>query len=417
MKAAGIIAEYNPFHQGHAHQIQECRRQSDCDHVIVLMSGNFVQRGTPAVFDAYSRAEMALRGGADLVLSLPVWSATASAEGFARGAVRLLRDLRLPEAFSFGLEVPEEQSASGTLRDLEKLAALLAEEPEEYRSALRAGMKEGLSFPAARSRAAAALLPQAADLLATPNNLLATEYLKALHDTNAPLIPIPVRRIGSAYHDAAPSPLCSATAVRAQLEKTGTLPAEGLPASVLPVYERLLNASHSGAFLTADDFSELLFYRLEQLDAAELVAYADVSRELAARLLEKKEGCFTVSELWQAVKCRQLTQTRLMRAFFHILLSLTKDALAAYEALPHIPYTQVLGCRRSALPLLGRLCETADVPILVRPAADARRLPAAASALYKVEARANALYRRLLYQKTGLLLPEESRRRFEPLDD
>lgn len=415
MKTAGIIAEYNPFHQGHAYQIRECRRQSGCDFLIVLMSGNFVQRGTPAVFDAHSRAEMALRGGADLVLSLPVWSATASAEGFAQGAVRLLRDLHLPEAFSFGLEVPDGKNAAETLRELEQIAALLVEEPEEYRCALRAGLKEGLSFPAARSRAASALLPQALSLLATPNNILAVEYLKALKNTGAPLTPIPVRRIGSAYHDDAPAPLCSAAAVRARLEKTGTLPAEGLPASVLPVYKRLLNASRPGAFLAADDLSELLFYRLDRLDAAELASYADVSPELAARLLQKKDGCFAISELLKAVQCRQLTQTRLMRAFLHIILSLKKDALAAYEALPRIPYTQVLGCRRSALPLLGRLCETASVPILVRPAADSRRLDAPAAALYAVEAQANALYRRLLYQKTGCLLPEENRRRFEPL--
>lgn len=415
MKVAGIIAEYNPFHQGHAHHLQECRRQTGCDWLIVLMSGNFVQRGTPAIFDARSRAEMALRGGADLVLSLPVWSATASAEGFARGAVRLLRDLKLPEAVSFGLEVPEGSDAAKTLEELTEIAGLFCREPEAYRAALRAGMKEGLSFPAARCRAAAQLLPQAASLLATPNNILAVEYLKAMQTLSAPLVPVPVKRIGSGYHDAAPAAVCSATAVRSQLETTGRLPAEGIPAAVLPVYERLLSASRSGAFLTAEDFSQLLFYRLEQLDAEGLSAIADVSPELANRLLQKKGSCFTVSELCQAVKCRQLTHTHLMRAFCHILLSLTKASQSVYEALPYVPYTQVLGCRQSALPLLGLLTEASAVPILVRSSTDPARLSAPAAALYAAEEQANALYRRVLFQKTGLLLPEEARRKFEPL--
>ncbi len=414
MKAAGIIAEYNPFHKGHAYQIEECRRQTGCDYVIVLMSGNYVQRGEPAVFDAYSRAEMALRGGADLILSLPIWTATASAEGFCEGAVRLLDALHLPEAISFGVEVPAGETATKTLQLLCELAQLLAAEPAAYRTALREGLKQGLSFPAARSKAVSSLLPHCTALLDTPNNILAAEYLKAIEKTGAALTPFCVERIGSGYHDRTMSDICSATALRAHFAKTGTLPTEGIPTAALPVYNRLLSQMRPGCFLAADDFSDLLFYRLEGLSAQELSCFADISLSLARRILKCREESFCISELCAAVGHRQLTQTGLMRGLLHVLLSMKKDALCAYKELPHPPYTQVLGCKKSALSLLSHLRKFADVPILVR-ASDCALLRGHAATLYETERQANTLYRRMLYRKTGCRIPEELRRKFEPL--
>ncbi len=149
MKVAGIIAEYNPLHEGHIHHLNECRRLTGCDYLIVVMSGNFVQRGTPAVFDAAFRAETAIRAGADLVLELPLWSATSSAEGFARGGVRLLKSLKLPETLCFGIEVPDGSSEEHTFAALNSAATYLTDESEDFRAVLQAALRQGLSFPQA----------------------------------------------------------------------------------------------------------------------------------------------------------------------------------------------------------------------------------------------------------------------------
>ena len=175
MRVVGIIAEYNPFHQGHAYQIKKARELTQADFIIVAMSGNFVQRGAPAMFDKYTRAHAALLSGADLVLELPVSIATGSAEAFARGGVRLLHDTGIVTDLCFGSEC-------GDLSSLERLAAFLVEEPTDYKLHLQDGLKQGLSFPAAREQAVRFSDPSLpAELLGMPNNLLGLEYLKALH--------------------------------------------------------------------------------------------------------------------------------------------------------------------------------------------------------------------------------------------
>ena len=165
MKVTGIIAEYNPFHQGHAYHLARARELTGADRLLVVMGGNFMQRGEPAIVDKYARAEMALKNGADLVLELPAAAATGSAEYFAEGAVELLDASGVVDALCFGSEL-------GKLAPLEKAAALLLEEPEEYRQLLREELKRGKNFPEAREIALSAFFPER-ELLSAPNNILA----------------------------------------------------------------------------------------------------------------------------------------------------------------------------------------------------------------------------------------------------
>ena len=173
MKTAGIIAEYNPFHTGHEYQINYIKEKLRTDYVVIAMSGDFVQRGTPALFSKYVRAEMALRSGADLVLELPVSISSASAELFARGGVQLLDGLGVTDILCFGSECG----------DTDALAKILAEEPEAFQDALRRNLKDGMTFPKARSMALSAVFPESEkyqQLLSSPNNILGIEYCKAI---------------------------------------------------------------------------------------------------------------------------------------------------------------------------------------------------------------------------------------------
>ena len=179
MKITGIIAEFNPLHNGHALLFKRAREITGADIIIVILSGAFVQRGAPALFSKYARSEAALACGADLIVELPVFSACASAEYFAEGALRLLFDLGA-DSFVFGSE-------AGTLEGLLPLSGLLCEEPQEYRIALKDALATGLSFPAARKKAVLSIMPDAAPLLDEPNNLLGLEYLKVCKKRGYPM--------------------------------------------------------------------------------------------------------------------------------------------------------------------------------------------------------------------------------------
>ena len=213
MKTAGIIAEYNPFHKGHEYQIKYTKERLKADYVIVAMSGDYVQRGTPALISKHARAEMALRCGADLVLEMPVSVSTASAEAFAMGGVSLLDGLGVVDMLCFGSE-------SGEISALKELAEILVEEPEEYKKLLKSFLSEGLTFPAARSQALTEyfknprnfngddfdgvltpLLNEVTQILNTPNNILGIEYCKALLRLNSRICPVTIRREGMGYHE------------------------------------------------------------------------------------------------------------------------------------------------------------------------------------------------------------------------
>lgn len=197
MKTAGIIAEYNPFHTGHEYQINYIKEKLRTDYVVIAMSGDFVQRGTPALFSKYVRAEMALRSGADLVLELPVSISSASAELFARGGVQLLDGLGVTDILCFGSEC-------GDTDALMELAKILAEEPEAFQDALRRNLKDGMTFPKARSMALSAVFPEAEkyqQLLSSPNNILGIEYCKAILRENSSISPVSIKREGNDYHE------------------------------------------------------------------------------------------------------------------------------------------------------------------------------------------------------------------------
>ena len=229
MNVIGIIAEYNPFHKGHAYQIEKIKREVQADYAIIAMSGDFVQRGAPALVDKYCRAQMALSSGADLVLELPVLFASSSAEYFAKGGVSLLCHTGVVTHLGFGTE-------NGQLSVFQKIAGVLLKEPELYADMLNVHLKNGFSFPNARAKALQAYFASTGDVsfppvwetLSLPNNILAIEYLKALAQLGSSIIPYPIKRQGNGYHDISrEGSFCSAAAIRAFAK--GCRPQHGYP--------------------------------------------------------------------------------------------------------------------------------------------------------------------------------------------
>ena len=400
MKIAGIIAEYNPFHNGHLYHIEETKRRTGCDALVVVMSGDFVQRGVPAVTDRYLRAEAALRCGADVVLELPAYGATASAEDFALAGVRALTGLSCVDVISYGAE--DADRGTGTFRSI---AQFLLDEPGAFKQTLLAHVREGNSYARARSMALAEFFPEAAELLAKPNNILAVEYEKAILTTGSAVATCAISRSDLGYHDTTVDSVCSATAIRNALAEGGLIPAETVPAEVLPLYSDITATSA----VTADDFSDMLFAELSSHTPETLSAIYDVPADLANRILEQARLPFTWTSLAESVKCKAYTRSRIDRALCHCLLHLT-TADADIFRVGDLPYLRVLGFRKDAEQLISAMERSSRIPLLVRFLRDSGRLQEESTEILATDLRASALYSQVLYKKTGVIREDTHRR-------
>ena len=378
MKTVGIIAEYNPFHNGHLYQMLEARKRAEADYVVVVMSGDFVQRGDPALLDKWVRARMALDAGADLVLELPVRSACASAEYFAQTGVSMLSLLGAVDAISFGYESIALQGGvdlgsliQTDLRPLQEAAAFFSrEETKEYREQLKKRLGSGLTYAKARMDAYLNMSGNEvpAELLSSPNNILAIEYMKALIRLNSSMEVIPVPRTGAGYHDmklpghsAAEHPAsassvlpASASAIRAAIARQEDVSAH-MPDTALRLMMEEIRARRA---LVPSDLDLPLHDALLR-NADHLEEYLDVSPDLANRI-RAQLGEYTGFESFAArLKTRQVTLTRIKRSLMHILLDLRQGDEEAQ-------YARVLGFRRSAGELLHQISERSSIPLITK---------------------------------------------------
>ena len=400
MKTAGIIAEFNPFHLGHQYLIDHIRRERKADYIIAAMSGDFVQRGEPAVFSKHLRAKAALAVGADLVIELPVRFSTASAEGFAMGGVQLLDSLGVVDELCFGCETPDNDA-------LWKAADLLLKEPALFRSVLKEELKKGRTFPKARQEALNACPGGSAlpgGLLSGPNNILAVEYVKALKKTGSPMVPVPILRQGNGYLDpdlSGPS-FPSALALRRALktlepDAAASVWEAHVPPGSFAVFRQALADK---SWIVPEDLSLLLRYRLLSETAASLEQYADISRDLANRIYALRLCAQGFEETAQLMKSRQLTRSHVMRGLLHILLNLKKEE-------PPLRYVRVLGLRRRSSGLLKSIKNQGKLPLVIKPASSREYLSDSDSIF------ASDLYQTLLSAKTGQ--PFKTDPRFSPV--
>lgn len=376
MKTVGIIAEYNPFHNGHLYQLKKAKEITGADFAVVVMSGDFTQRGTPAVFDKYTRCRLSLLAGADLCIELPVVFATASAELFAKGAVSLLSALGV-DALCFGSEC-------GEIAPLQEIASLLFAEPPAYKEALNKALKEGLSFPSARALAVrecahagslsgvdvsssgslSGVDAAASDILGSPNNILGIEYLKALlalekNGQHAP-VPYTIKREGDGYlsHTLSEESFCSAMALRKGIAEENPDLLRYVPESIR---QEFADTCQTKSALCADDFSGMLFYKLLSEKNSGYDAYLDVSSDLSDKIRKNLASFTTFSAFCEgSLKSKDITLTRVYRSLLHILLSIKKEDLPAAA-----PYARILGFREASIEVFGCLSKE-NIPLLSR---------------------------------------------------
>lgn len=372
MKAVGVIAEYNPFHHGHAWHLAEIRRRLGPDTpVVCVLSGNWVQRGECALTDKWTRTTMALRGGADLILELPLPWAISSAEGFARGGVEVLMATGVVDKLSFGSE-------SGNGPALHRVADAM--ESEAYREALREELKGGTSFPVARQKAAERVLGEIEIDLKNPNDSLGVEYLRCAQKR---LEGYPVLRQGVSHDSDSPANgYASATMLRrvarqGEWEELSRWAAEGD-----------VDLLKKAGIARMEHIERAMLYRLRQMGEADFTMLPDsgVAEGLPARLCRSAEQAGSLEEFYTFAKTRRYAHSRIRRLALWAFLGLTEADRPEGPA-----YLRVLGSNDRGRELLKEMKTAASLPILTKPA-HSRDLPSAAQRLFELECRATDLF-------------------------
>lgn len=416
MKINGIIAEYNPFHNGHKYQIENAKAATSADYTIVVMSGNFVQRGAPALLNKFKRAEAALTNGADLVLELPMYYAASSAEYFAAGAVSLLDKLNVIDNLCFGSEC-------GDIGILQEIAKILATEPESYASALRQALRQGMSYPTARAMALTEYDSQLAkhhDIFSSPNNILGIEYLKAIYRRNSSINAYTTLRAGAGYHDAdITCRYCSASGIRHAIAVNATSDAaihlsEGaynIPREQMPenAYDILSGCLEQRTFLDTNDLSAALHYKLLSEGSKGFAQYLDVTEDLSDRICNHLYEFRSFDSFCGLLKTKDMTYSRISRCLIHILLNMTTATMEQYRSMDDTPYARVLGFRKDAAPLLNAIKNNSSIPMITKLSDASEQLPENAWNMLKNDIEMNTIYESTVAQKSGNAMINEYR--------
>ena len=354
-KVVGIIAEYNPFHNGHSYHIQNTKAQTGADFVVAVMTGNFTQRGNTSVVNKWEKTKMALNGGVDLVIELPTIYSISSAENFANGAVKILNTLGIVDAISFGMEAND-------ISTLNNIANVLNSEPPEYKTLLEHELGKGNSFPKARDNALMMYLndiKRYANVLKGSNNILAIEYLKALKKQKSNLVPVGIKREKVYYNSTKIiDEYASSTGIRNlllhnQIEEVRRV----VPAKV---FSMLLENIRQGTYvldLTAYNYE--IIYKLRSMSVKEIANLPDVSEGLENLIKDVSNKTNNLIELINGIKSKRYTQTRIQRILLYALLGITKKDMEVSKKM--VPYIRVLGCSENGKMLLSQISPKAKV--------------------------------------------------------
>lgn len=377
MKAVGLVTEYNPFHNGHLYHLNKAMELTGTDISVAVMSGDFVQRGEPAVLDKYTRTSMALNSGVNLVVELPVNYAVSSAESFAAGALKVL-DYIKADSIAFGSE-------SGDIERLSKLAHILCDNEDTLYKEISKCTANGISYAAARQKVVEKLTDKdTAAMLTSSNNILAVEYLKAIIKNNYAIKPYTMQRQGDSYNDTdIRSEYASATALRKNLKADNI-------SEYIPVKAGLILSSNTN-YIYPDDITEALFTRLLDILFASsydknvfienVMQYPDVSKEIAGRLYKsamdmitrtvpqrsesKDNWTFSFGSLCEYIKTKEVPLSRIKRALVRITLGLDKKRMEKYA---NEPYIRVLGFDKKGQEYLSYIRKTVEVPLITKTA-------------------------------------------------
>ena len=336
-KVVGIIAEYNPFHNGHLYHLLQSKDIAQADYVVAIISGNFTQRGDTSIVDKWTKAYMAICGGCDLVIELPTVYSVSSAENFASGAIKILDSLKIVDSLAFGAEASD-------LATLNNIANVLYAEPRGYTNILTHELQKGISFPSARENAILMYLndiKRYANILNSPNNILAIEYLKALKTQKSNMNPIMIKRSKVYYNDERiVDDFASATAIRKLIKRREY---EDLR-KVVPrsTYKILSKQIRDGNIvLGLENFEKEIIYTLRKMSINEIANLPDVSEGLENLIKDSADNCNDISKLMANIKSKRYTQTRIQRILLYALLGIEKKMMEDSKKV--IPYARVLG--------------------------------------------------------------------------
>lgn len=348
-RVIGVVAEYNPFHNGHYYHLQATKEITGAEYCVAVISGNFTQRGDTSIVNKWAKAYMAICGGADLVIELPTVYSISSAENFARGAVKILDNLKVVDAISFGAEAND-------LATLNNIANVLYEEPKAYTNILSHELKKGISYPAARENALMMYLndiKRYANTLSSPNNILAIEYLKALKIQKSKLEPIMIRRKKVYYNDnKIVDDFASATAIRKLLQggEYANL-RKVIPRSSYTIIGQ--ESRKGGMVLSLSKYEKEIIYTLRKMTVEEIAELPDVSEGLQFAIKNAANEANNLKDLISNIKSKRYTQTRIQRILLYALLGIDKKLMENSRKV--VPYVRVLGFTQKGKSLLSEI--------------------------------------------------------------
>ena len=345
----GIVSEYNPFHNGHLMHLNYSKDLTKTDFTIAVMTGNFVQRGDTSLVDKWTKTEMALKAGIDLVIELPAVYATSSAENFADGAIKILDSLGIVDYLSFGSEL-------GELGPIDAVASVLAREPKDFSNLISRQLKSGLSYPKAREIALSQYFgtsPLYTEVLQNPNNILGVEYLKAIKRRRSHIKAFTVKRDYSDYNsNTVKKGVASATAIRTMIKNKKNIQ------RVVPfeTYELLQRQAKAGKLVPdLSVFEKEIIYTLRKMTLQEIAALPDVSEGLENRIKIAVNTYNNLNDVIAAIKTERYTQTRIQRILLHALLGITQKDINASKRT--IPYIRILGFNKHGKRIISAIAK------------------------------------------------------------
>ena len=379
MKILGIITEYNPLHNGHLYHLYKARERTGADYVVAVMSGNFLQRGEPAIINKWARTKMALNAGIDLIIELPFVFSTQDANGFAFGAVKLLDSLQIIDYLCFGCE-------TDNLDTLYSISNFLNIEPQEYKELIVYNCKSGYEFPKARSQTVCdyhrifgingleKISPlELSKLLKYPNNILALEYIKHLLNLKSKIKPIAIKRIGASYHQKnIKGKISSATSIRNEILNNLNSPKNDLfmlndkikstiPSSGFPVLERELREGRGP--ITLDSYRQYILATLRRMSLEDISRIHGVIEGLENRIKKASLKSYTVEQLINSIKTRRYTRTKIQRIILHLMMNLSKKDVKIFNRCGPL-YARLLGFSKKGKTLIRTIKKSSSTPLI-----------------------------------------------------
>ena len=346
-RVLGVVAEYNPFHNGHLNHLELSKKLTGSKYTIAVINGHFTQRGETSIVNKWEKTKMALKNGIDLVIELPLIYSISSAENFAYGSIKILDSLNIVDTLSFGAEYPD-------IKTFHEISDLLVKEPAEYKEELKNNLSNGLSYAKSRENAIIKFVGKNQDyidILSSPNNILAIEYLKTLKKLDSKIIPYLIKRTNNYNSQNIQKNITSGTSIRNALKENKI----EILQKVMPFnsYKILKENFKNNQLVYISNFEKMILYKLRELKINEIANLPDVNEGLEYLIKKAANSSSSLDELIEKIKSKRYTRTRIQRILLYALLGITKKDMVISKQIS--PYIRVLGFNENGKKLLSKI--------------------------------------------------------------